>query len=372
MMATLDKPKAVGRGKVGVFITDCEGPVTLNDNAYELSCHFIPGGGEFFTRISRYDDVLADVFKRPGYKAGDTLKLILPFLKAYGATDEGMAEYSRRNVLLIPGAVEALGYVREIMPSYIISTSYRHYVEAVCDALGFPHGNAYSTQVNLDRYEMTEEERVRLEELCREILEMPILDPSPELLSDPSRGFKPVIERLDEIFWRILPSMRCGEILSDVNPIGGEGKAEAVRDAVSRNKCSLADAVYIGDSITDTAPLKLVREAGGASISFNGNEYALREAEVAVISGTATPTAILAHLFRHGGRRLVLEAAYEWTSERLQGFNLPSRLINALKSYRSEIPLEVSIITEENLMSLLEKSKRARKKLRGEAVGSLG
>ena len=67
-----------------VFITDCEGPISKNDNAFELTCHFIPDGDRFFTLISRYDDIQADIVKRPGYKPGDTLKLILPFLKAYG------------------------------------------------------------------------------------------------------------------------------------------------------------------------------------------------------------------------------------------------------------------------------------------------
>ncbi|MGC8850583.1 MAG: hypothetical protein ACP5QI_08950, partial [Candidatus Bathyarchaeia archaeon] len=133
-MATMDKPRSLGKRGVRVFVTDCEGPITLNDNAYELSSHFIPEGGEFFKRISRYDDVLADVIKRPGYKAGDTLKLILPFLKAYGASDKSLTDYSRSNVLLIPGASEALRHIMDIMPCYLISTSYRHYVEAVCEA----------------------------------------------------------------------------------------------------------------------------------------------------------------------------------------------------------------------------------------------
>ena len=28
------------------FITDCEGPLTLNDNAFEMAVHFIEDGGE--------------------------------------------------------------------------------------------------------------------------------------------------------------------------------------------------------------------------------------------------------------------------------------------------------------------------------------
>ena len=30
------------------FITDCEGPLTLNDNAFELCAHFIEDGDELF------------------------------------------------------------------------------------------------------------------------------------------------------------------------------------------------------------------------------------------------------------------------------------------------------------------------------------
>ena len=68
--------------------TDCEGPLALNDNAFELCREFIkPDGARFFQQVSRYEDYLADVLKKPGYQAGDTLKLILPFLKAHGLTE---------------------------------------------------------------------------------------------------------------------------------------------------------------------------------------------------------------------------------------------------------------------------------------------
>ena len=61
------------------FITDCEGPLTLNDNAFEIAAKFIENGGELFKILSLYDDYLVDVVKKEGYKAGNTLKLILPF-----------------------------------------------------------------------------------------------------------------------------------------------------------------------------------------------------------------------------------------------------------------------------------------------------
>ncbi len=76
-----------------LFISDCEGPISKNDNAFEATAHFVPNGDRLFALISKYDDVLADVVKKPGYNAGDTLKLILPFLKAYGVTDKGLREF---------------------------------------------------------------------------------------------------------------------------------------------------------------------------------------------------------------------------------------------------------------------------------------
>ena len=41
------------------FITDCEGPLTLNDNAFEMCAYFIEDGDELFKILSLYDDYLA-------------------------------------------------------------------------------------------------------------------------------------------------------------------------------------------------------------------------------------------------------------------------------------------------------------------------
>ena len=71
-----------------IYVTDCEGPLTRNDNAQEIAERFVPDGAEFFARLSKYDDFLVDVAAKPGYNAGNTLRLIPPFFKAYYVTDE--------------------------------------------------------------------------------------------------------------------------------------------------------------------------------------------------------------------------------------------------------------------------------------------
>ena len=37
-----------GAGLKRVFVSDCEGPLTKNDNAYELTAQFVPDGDKIF------------------------------------------------------------------------------------------------------------------------------------------------------------------------------------------------------------------------------------------------------------------------------------------------------------------------------------
>ena len=158
------------------FATDCEGPISKNDNALELAGHFLPRGELFFSRVSRYDDFLADVEKRPGYRAGDTLKLILPFFKAFGVTEKDMEEFSRDHILLLPRAQETLNYISSLMPCYIISTSYTPYIRALCRAIGHPEEKAFSTAAPLDQFPILPSEEDQLKELEEEIAALPLFD----------------------------------------------------------------------------------------------------------------------------------------------------------------------------------------------------
>ncbi|RJS85914.1 hypothetical protein CW702_00435 [Candidatus Bathyarchaeota archaeon] len=356
-----------------VFITDCEGPISKNDNAFELSSHYIPGGDRFFAVVSRYDDVLADIVRRPGYKAGDTLKLILPFLKAYGATDEGMKNFSSENILLVPGAKNTLRYVSSIMPSFIVSTSYEHYIRALCEAISFPFSNTYCTRLSIDRYDINDSEATRLRELASEIRDMPVVEipEDAESIDDLKVEHQAVIKRLDEIFWREISKMRIGGIFRDVNPVGGYEKAKAVRDISSKLNVKLSEVIYVGDSITDVESFRLVRKGGGLTISFNGNAYAVREAEVAVLSSHTVTISILADVFNRGGKERVLELVEDWSIEKIRSL-CGSRLADALYKVSKRHPVKVELITPKNMKRLMHESSSFRKNVRGEAVGALG
>ena len=271
-----------------VFISDCEGPISVNDNAFELSGHFIEDGEKFFQIISRYDDILVDEVKREGYNAGGTLKLIVPFLKAYGATNENIIEFSKENVLLVPGAKDTLQYVKTIMPSFIVSTSYNQYIQALCDLTGFPFENTYSTSLDIDEYSISNEDKEKLMEYRKTIIE------------------NPDFEVMDKIFWDEILKLPIHEIMKNVNPVGGEGKKEAVLSIISKFRFENEDIMYIGDSITDVEPLRFAKEQGGLAISFNGNEYAIRAAEIAIMADNTVMISIIADLFNRFGKEEVI------------------------------------------------------------------
>ncbi|MDH7563280.1 MAG: HAD hydrolase family protein [Candidatus Bathyarchaeota archaeon] len=355
------------------FITDCEGPVSKNDNAFETAAHFIPHGARLFTVISRYDDALADALKRPNYKPGSTLKFIMPFLKAYGVTDSDMKKFSAQTLILISDAKEALEHARKMAYAFIVSTSYEHYIAAVCKTIGFPFENTYCTRASLDKYRITETEIALYKQLAKTISRMPLIEipQKANSLQDFSPRDRKTIERLDQIFFEELAKTCAGKMFSEIDPVGGSEKAEAIRDAAKQFGFSLRDVMYVGDSITDEEAFKLVRKNGGLAVAFNGNHYAVRNAEIAVLSESSFATAAIADIFSRLDKQETLEAVAEWNLETLETLHIDKNLLARLFASPPETPPKVKIVTPENMEALAEESSKFRKKVRGETVGGL-
>jgi len=333
-----------------VFISDCEGPISINDNAFELAGHFIEDGEKFFTVVSKYDDILVNEVK--GYYTGGTLKLIAPFLKAYGATNENITEFS--NVQLVPGAKEMLNFVKSIMHSFIVSTSYKQYIHALCDLTGFPFENTYYTSLIVDQCSVDEEEKQKLMEFRKTIVE------------------NPNFEILDKIFRDEILKLSVHEIMKNVNPVGGEGKKKAVLDIINKYGFKESDIMYVGDSITDVEALKFVKKSDGLAISFNGNEYAIRSAEVAVMADNTSLISIIADLFNKFGKIKVINFINSYIDNHDNAFN-KYIVNNSLKEIINQVNLpKIAVITDENYERVVNESKTFRNIVRGEAIGALG
>ena len=344
-----------------IYVTDCEGPLTRNDNAQEIAARFIPDGADLFARLSRYDDFLADVVRKPGYNAGDTLRLLPPFLRAFDVTDEEVEAFSAEGVLLVPGAREALAEIGALLRTFIISTSYTPYLRALCELCGFPLRHVRCTELSLDAWLMPEDEKAWLRGEAARVMERSLIEIPEEASSadDLSPADAVTVARLDDLFWTRMAGRVSGDLVAAVRPVGGGMKLAALEDIVAAECVDGGDVMYVGDSITDAPPLAAVKAWGGVALSFNGNGYALAAAELAAASPDAGVAAELAKAFAGGGRSSVEAAVRAWPKP--EEGEEPTGRARA----------RVGLVAEEP-EALAEASAAARRSVRGERIARLG
>jgi len=344
-----------------IYVTDCEGPLTRNDNAQEIAERFVPGGAEFFARLSRYDDFLADVVRKPGYNAGDTLRFVPPFLRAFSVSDDDVELFSAEQVLLVPAALKTLDAVSALMPAFIISTSYTPYLRALCDLAGFPFEHVRCTKLSLDAWAMPEDEAAWLREVQGQVLARPVIEiPDGARSSDDlSADDRETVAALDDLFWNQMEGRVSGAMVAAVRPVGGGQKLAALEEIVAAEGVEGGGVMYVGDSITDTPPLAAVRAWGGVSLSFNGNGYAIAAAEFAAASPNTEVQAQLAEAFAAGGRDAVEAAVRAWPK--------PKKGTPA----RGRARATVGVVAEER-EALAQASAAARLRVRGERIARLG
>lgn len=342
------------------FITDCEGPLTLNDNAFELCAHFMENGDELFKTLSLYDDYLADEVKKEGYKAGNTLKLILPFFVAEDIKNSNMIEFSKNNIYAIRDSKFLLEYLQKTMNTYIVSTSYGQYIEALSNYMNFPFENTYYTDVDVDSLVLNDEELSKIKEFKSQILDNP-------------KDY----ELFDEIFFGEIPKMGIYDIIKEIDVVGGLGKKLAIDDIIETDKIDINQILYIGDSITDVEPLEFARENGGISISFNGNEYPLKVAEIAIVSPSAITTAVIADIYAKYDKSKVLDFINDYNNSQdilklFDEYNINQDIKDKFFDvFKDEYPI-IDVINEDNFDKILKESVNMRNNIRGEDIGGLG
>jgi len=249
---------------------DMEGPLSPQDNAYELMKRF-PQGSRIFEVISRYDDLLAIEKKRKRYQPGDTLSLIVPFLVLHKITIEDITKVAE-DAPLTEGAREL---VSQLLGSgwWVgdITTSYEQYGTTIAARVGIPPQNVACTKFRLHEYRLPKADLEEVAEVERQIL-----------LLTPARDDSRIKNLLDSFFWSRKTSPNIRRVVRAVSPIGGERKLRELKRFAEGTRVPLKDVVVVGDSITDAAMLDGVSQAGGLAIAFNANEYALAYATLGV------------------------------------------------------------------------------------------
>jgi predicted HAD superfamily phosphohydrolase len=246
---------------------------------------------------------------------------------------------------MVPQVKDAISSIMNDMVVYLVSTSYRHYIEAVAEYLGLDLENTFSTVVLFDDYQMEKEEAERVISFQKRLLSLPdiIWDDNMDI----PEGSRYAIRVLKDFFFSILPELPVYRWMKGIEPVGGPGKVEAISTIVKNHNTSLSDIIYVGDSITDIDAFLMVRENGGISVSFNGNRYAVKNAEYIVISNNAWILAELVHDYIKYGR-------------------------NGIKTGVIDDNRAIFRKGERDIEEVVRLSEKARKELRGEAIGGLG
>lgn len=343
------------------FITDCEGPLTLNDNAFELADNFIENGGKLFKILSLYDDYLVDIVKKENYKAGNTLKLILPFFVVENLKNKDLVDFSQNHIYSVEDSKFLLTYLQKAMNTYIVSTSYGQYIEAISNYMELPFENTFYTKVDVDALALTDDEINKINEFKQMILDNP---------ED--------YELFDDIFFSQIAKMSIYENIKDIEVVGGQGKKLAIDKIIERDNINKNEIFYIGDSITDVEPLDFAFKNNGISVSFNGNEYPLKVAEIAVVSPSAITTAVLANIYANNDKTKVIEFINDYNNldnyeELFEKYNIDNEIKERFFAVFNDkqYPL-IQIINEDNFDEILKCSKEMRNTIRGQDIGELG
>ncbi len=252
---------------------DLEGPLSPQDNAYELMKLF-PNGDKIFEVISRYDDLLT-LEDRNGYEPGDTLALIIPFLMLHNISENNIAILAAE-ASFTGGADKLLSWLEYSgWKVFCITTTYEQYAIHITHKLGIYTHNVACTPFPLAQIRQT---------LCKNNLALLWQIEADILTMHPITDDDMIKQKLDQFFWEKLPATSLGEMIKQVKPVGGRRKLTALNSFADKYNQPISQWVVVGDSITDFRMLQAVEAAGGLAIAFNGNEYALPYATMGLAS----------------------------------------------------------------------------------------
>ena len=81
------------RLKKRIFISNCEGTISKNNNALDLAKHFVPEGDRIFNAINKYCFTNAHFLHKKDVRDAQPLKLVLPFILAFGANNKSVEDF---------------------------------------------------------------------------------------------------------------------------------------------------------------------------------------------------------------------------------------------------------------------------------------
>lgn len=368
MPGEFDPAEELGLFPDRILVTDLSGFVVKNNSLRDVCARFIRNGAHVYDVIRRYDALTAYVLGREEATAGNTVKWVVPFLKAYGATDYLVEKAYAETLQLMPGSEDALRFISRLLPTFVSTSMYEHGWMTVADRVEAPLCEVFCSRMELDRTQFGRGDSRRVREMCDRISALRVPKKVYELnvpMEMDDLDIK-IIKVMDDILQNEIPELPAMSLMESASPVTSHRKAYQLLDIRKQTGIDLDSTMYIGGEDTDYQCLRLVNDAGGVAVSFNGTDFAVRGSDIAVMSKDSTVGAVLASLFYDRGLEALLELANNWNRQYLRRCDFPDRslLDRMLEANPRRLPT-VRVVDKHNVDEVAAESTAYRKRLMG-------
>lgn len=333
-----------------MIIYDLEGPIALQDNAYHVCVEHIGDGGKLFSVVSRYAQILSE---KGRCEPGDTLSFIVPFLIENEIVEEDIRKISFR-AQLVPGIKALFSELMENKnPIWVISTSYEQHAFAVAARAMIDRRRVFCTKFPLN------EIRNKIEKFEIPIFISDFRKEAVKLFSEigTDSGDGKIVDLFD-IFYSEISKNSFGEAISGIEPVGGEKKVLALKEALRVDLCLpptaidsyLDQAFIVVDGLVDAKMADMVNSFGGIALGWNASKECLLNCTCAVAATDARAVKPVLQAWRDGGRDAVqefLETAvvvnsvhYSWIGDNSKKY-VREEILPVHQKFRSRLQGEV-------------------------------
>jgi len=347
-------------------VCTCWGFITRNNDLRDICRRYIRDGEHFFDVVERYDRLTAYVLNREENSAGSYYKWCVPFLKANGVTDHLLYECSKDSLQLMPHAKRTMNYISNLIPSYITTSVLEHGMMEIQEQLNIPLCQIADTKLCIDQCMMGNADCRRLKDVAQQISSLKIPDSFYEL--NVPTELRPedveIIRFLDTVFPGKISDAGAMGLMESTDAMTSHRKAYRMLDIRRLTAIDLDSTMYIGSSATDFQPMDLVRDATGLSLSFNGEEFAVRGSNIAVLSEDTTVASVFTSVFADKGALTACEMADNWSRDYLRSMDFPDQsLMDAfLRENKDGLP-EVYLVDDSNVDEVSKRSEAFRKSI---------
>lgn len=342
------------------------GFITRNDPLRDLCCRFVRDGGKIYDVLSRYDMLISYALSRDDGNCGSVGRLLVPILKACGVTDKSAYDVCAESLRLMKGVDVTYRYLGSQLPTFFCTETYEHQMLGLAEKLDIPLHSISCNMFSFDELELPKPEARAIREALPHIASCMISQES-YITGEAkylTREDSILIDTVDAKLVKLLAKTEIMEAVRKTLKVSGNEKAYGILELCRKNEIAMSETAVIGCRNSDFPSMDIVRDSSGLALAFNASEYAVRGANVAVISDRPIVAAVLVNEFYNGGIESVHEMIKNWDIEKLKERPCADRnLVNELiAEFPSGLP-EVFWITKKNLKKVIQKSNEFRKKL---------